>query len=189
MYKESGKFLLHIARQKAIWKDGELWTSLAISVGAWWWMDRNNSIIAGIREQFGDILTVSSILVGFVMTTLVFYGEVASGWSKKKKVRNVANKIVDWQVWSVLCLLAQLAYTIFLHIVDGRVNLNLGWRPLWFAILVFLTVYSALQILNHVLIIWWAFRNSSRLEPTEDEIAQASRHNETRPVEPHEIEH
>jgi len=164
MYKEAATFLKHIARQKPIWKDGELGTAFVISVAFGFIMHQCPALIDGIKEQFSDILTVSSIVFGFLMTTLVFYVEMATGWSKDAKVRQVANKIVDWQVWSILCLLAQLAYAMALHAVDGRVNFGLNGRAIWFAILVFLTAYPGFQLINHTLIIWWTHRNVAKLE-------------------------
>jgi hypothetical protein len=168
MYKETGKFLLHISRQKAVWKDGELWTSAAISFGMGYWVHRDPTVADGIKDQLGDILTISSIIFGFVITTLALYAEVTSGWSKEQKVRRVIGKIVDWQVWSVLCLMVQIGYIIALRLVDGRINLGLHCRPLWFGILTFLTAYAGFQIWNHTLVVWWAFRDPSKLETKQE---------------------
>ena len=168
MYKETGKFLLHIVHQKAIWKDGELWTSLVVSLGMGVWMYLNPDVVVGISQQLGDILTVSSIVFGFIMTTLALYAELSSGWSREPGVLRVVGKIFDWQVWSVLCLIVQMAYLVALRLCDGRVNFVPHTRPVWYAILVFLTVYAGLQIWNHTLIAWWAFRDPSKLEKKED---------------------
>jgi hypothetical protein len=165
MYNETRKFLSHVVRQKAIWTDGELWTSVAVATAFGFWMHHDPSVMTGISQQLGDILTVSGIVFGFIMTTLALYADVSTGWSREKRVQRVVGKIFDWQVLSVATLMAQMGYLIVLRLVDGRVNFGLNCRPLWYAILVFLTVYAALQIWNHTLIAWWAFRDPTKLEP------------------------
>jgi hypothetical protein len=164
MYKETGQFLLHIVRQRSIFKDGELYTSLAVGILFGCWMHHDPSVITGISQQLSDILTVSSIVFGFIMTTLALYAEVTNGWSRDKKVQRVTGKIIDWQVWTIASLMAQIGFLIILRLVDGRINLGLNCRPVWYAILVFLSVYAALQIWNQTLIAWWAFMDPSKLE-------------------------
>jgi hypothetical protein len=164
MYKELSIFAWRIARQRTIWTDGELATSVILGVGVGFWMKRDPTLIEGVRAHFSDILTISSIVFGFVMTTLVFYVDVARGWKRTKRVRNAAGKIIDWQVWSIVCLIAQIVFTIALRAVDGRVHLGWGSRPIWYGILVFLSAYCGLQLLNHTMVIWWTFQNSTRLE-------------------------
>jgi vacuolar-type H+-ATPase subunit I/STV1 len=176
MYKETRIFLWQILRQKAIWKDGELWTSLVVAAAACWWFHRSPDAIDGLKQQLSDILTISSIVFGFVMTTLALFAEVTTGWSKEPKVKRVVGKIFDWQTWSVLCLMLQMAYIVAIRLADGRINLGLNCRPLWFAMLVFATIYAGCQVWNHTLTIWWAFRDPSKLEPPEKANDDAEHH-------------
>lgn len=164
MYRELAEFLGHIAFQKSIWKDGELWTAVAGGVACTVWFYYDPAVIEGIREHLADLLSVASIVFGFVMTTLVFYAQAASTWSKNPRVRKVAEKIVDWHVWTIVCLLGLIAYILFLWLAGGYLGSATIRQAVAFGFLAFLALYCCLQIVNHALIVRWVFRRSSDLE-------------------------
>ena len=164
MYKELGSFLWCVLRQKSMWKDGELWTAAAGGIASWFWFRHDPSPMDGMREHFADLLTITSIVFGFVMTTLVFYVQAASTWSKDSKVKTVATRIIDWHVWTILCMLAQIALTVALMAARSFPKLGPKLLTAGYSLLIFLTLYCAFQIVNHTLTIWWAFRRSSNFE-------------------------
>jgi hypothetical protein len=164
MYKELLSFTRDVLRTRAIWRDGELWTAALGGLVAGAWLAWNPAVVAAVREHFGDILTVASIIFGFVMTTLVFYVQAASSWSKDERVRNVALKLIDWHVWTVVCLLALIGYIVFLWACGMSLPQGPWWIGVEYGLLTFLCLYCGFQILNHALTVRWTFRRSQDLE-------------------------
>lgn len=163
MYKELATFALHVARQKQIWKDGELWTAVFISAATAVWFNADPVVMTKLRHHFGDILTVTSIIFGFVLTALTFYIDSAGSWSRDAKVRSVGQKLVDWHTWSILCILALLGYVIALWAVSDIIESQIV-SVIAYSFLVFLALYSGFQIVNHTLTIWWVFQARDKLE-------------------------
>lgn len=164
MYKELGTFVSHIVRQKAIWKDGELWTAVVGGFAGGVVFYSSPAVMDSIKGHFSDSLTITSIVFGFVLSTLTFYISAASNWKQEDRVAKVAQKLVDWHVWTVLCMLLLIGYTVALWAVDRMDTQVLGLRGLTYAVLVFINLYVACQILNHTLTLWWVYNKRSTLE-------------------------
>jgi len=163
MYFELKDFMKKVIVQKSIWKDGEFWTALAGSVGTYFWYNYDPNIIPGIRHHFNDLLTITSIIFGFALAALLFYIQAAGEWAHEKKVVKVAEKIVDWHVWTIICMLTLIGYTLVLWSFDRYLPSNAFILPILYSILSFLLLYCGFQILNHTLTVWWSFRNRERL--------------------------
>ena len=163
MYYELGAFVHRVLFQKSIWKDGELWTAVVGGVAAYFWFRNDPAIIEKIRQHFGDLLSVTSIIFGFALAALLFYIQAAAAWSKDQKVTLVADKIVDWHVWTIVCMLFLIGYLLGLWslgvYLDNSSHLALGF----YAFLAFQLLYCGLQILNHTLTVWWSFKTRDRL--------------------------
>lgn len=163
MYHELGVFMRRMLFRKSIWTDGELWTAVAGGVAAWFWFRNDPYIIGKIREHFGDLLSVTSIVFGFVLAALLFYIQSTAAWTKDRKVARVADMIVDWHVWTIVCMLFMIGYMLSLWslgvYLDNKSNLAFGF----YAFLVFQLFYCGLQILNHTLTVWWSFLNRAKL--------------------------
>lgn len=163
MYFEFESFIKKVIFQKSIWKDGELWTSVVGAIGAFFWYQYDPEIIHKIRHHFNDLLTITSIIFGFALTALLFYIQAAGKWAKDKKVIIVAEKIVDWHVWTIICMLMLIGYTLALWCFDRYIPLGSPYLPILYSVLAFLLLYCGCQIFNHTLTVWWSFRNRDRL--------------------------
>lgn len=164
MYHELGEFVSKVVRDRFIWKDGEFWTALVIGTGVGVWCHCDDAAIIGIRTHFGDLLSVTSIVFGFVLTTLFFYVQAAGSWADDAKVRRVAQRLVDWHVWTIFSLLVSIGYILVLWCF-----VKPDWWPKWvlvvsYGILGFLVSYSGFQIVNHTLTVRWAFRRRHELQ-------------------------
>jgi magnesium-transporting ATPase (P-type) len=164
MYKELGVYLRHMVRQGSVWKDGELWTAIIGGIATGYWFYRDPDSVTAVRRHFGDILTIASIIFGFVLTALIFYVQAAGSWSTDARVQRVARKLIDWHVWTIVCLLALISYVLVLWATGPFVQVGRVWKGVQYGILAFLMLYCGLQILNHALTIWWTFRERERLE-------------------------
>jgi hypothetical protein len=116
-------------------------------------------------------LTVISIIFGFVLATLTFYVSSVSAWSSEEKVRKVSNKLIDWHVWTIVCLIFDIIFTILLWLLDSKIPTGLpvmgyliNLRIASYCFLVFLNTYVFGQILNHVLTLWWVNQRKDTLE-------------------------
>jgi hypothetical protein len=167
MYFELKNYMKEVIVQKSIWKDGEFWTALAGSVCAFFWYKYDPNIIQGIRNHFNDLLTITSIIFGFALAALLFYIQAAGEWAHEKKVIRVAEKIVDWHVWTIICMLALIAYTLVLWSFDRYLPPSNFLLPILYSVLTFLLLYCGFQILNHTLTVWWSFRSRERLAKAE----------------------
>lgn len=163
MYHELGIFIRRVLLRKSIWVDGELWTSIAGGVVAWFWFRYDPVIIEKIRGHFGDLLSATSIVFGFALAALLFYIQAAAAWAKEPKVARVADMIVDWHVWTIVCMLFLIGYLLGLWslgvYLDNGSNLAFGL----YAFMAFQLLYCGTQILNHTLTVWWSFRNRDKL--------------------------
>ena len=163
MYYELKDYLHKVIFQKSIWKDGELWTAILGSVGAYFWYKYDPSIIPKIRNHFNELLTITSIIFGFALAALLFYIQAAGEWAKDKRVIRVAEKIVDWHVWTIVCMLFLIGYTLALWSFDRYLPIDSRIIQILYSFLFFLLLYCGFQILNHTLTVWWSFRNRERL--------------------------
>ena len=164
MYRETRVFVWHIIRQKAIWKDGELWTAVLLSIASAFWVYHHNSVVARVRSHFGDLLTVASIIFGFVLSTMVFYVQAAAAWSREEGVQKVADKLLDWHVWTIFSLLSLIGYVIVLWALGPVIGKQPFLLAVEYGLLSFSVLYCGFQILNHTLTLWWVFHKRSRFE-------------------------
>jgi len=163
MYKELGEFAWNVGLNRRLYKDGEFWTSIAAAIVMGTWFHFDPTWVERIRDHFGDLLSVTSIVFGFVLTTLFFYIQAAGIWAKDEKVQAVANALVDDHVWTVFSLFVLLGYILLLWTFGSSRFFNQTWLTGIYSLLVFLGSYSGLQILNQVLTVRWAFKRQSRL--------------------------
>ena len=152
-------FVSQIARRHELWKAQELWLAAALGLASFVWFRADATLLVGLRSHFGDLLTLTSIAFGFVLTSLFFYVQVVGQWGDSHRVKRIAEKLIDWHVWTVICLLILMAYVVFLWAIGTRLVRESVWYLSLHSIMVFLTVYPALQVVNHVLTIWWLFHN------------------------------
>jgi len=153
---------------KSIWTDGELWSAVVGGVAAWFWFRHDPAVIGKIREHFGDLLSASSIVFGFALAALLFYIQAAAVWAKDKKVARVADMIVDWHVWTIVCMLFLIGYMLGLWSLGIYLENKSRFVIGLYAFLVFLLFYCGLQILNHTLTVWWSFRNRAKLNSLDE---------------------
>ena len=64
MFCELVNFAQSVLFQKSIWKDGELWSSIAGGVGAYFWFRFDPEKIEKVRQHFNDLLSATSIVFG-----------------------------------------------------------------------------------------------------------------------------
>lgn len=166
MYSETLHFIRRIIFQKSVWKDGELWTAALGGIASLCWLHWDLSSIEKIRQHFGDILNVTSIVFGFALAAMIFYIEAAGTWATNSRVRKVAERLVDWHVWTLLCLLSLLSYILGLWALGQYLDNSKTWVIGLYAFLCFLVLYCGFQILNHTLTVWWAFHRRSALNHT-----------------------
>lgn len=163
MYREIKEFLWTAGRDRRLYRDGEFITALAVGIIASIWLHCDPSQINRIREHLSDLLSVTSILFGFVLATLFSYIQATENWSKDEKVEQVAESLVDHHVWAILSMLTLIGYTIVLWTFGTLDYLNVYAITLVYALLVFLICYCGFQILNQVLTVRWVFRRRHRL--------------------------
>ncbi len=163
MYSELREFVGHMLKQRSIWKDGELWSSLVIGAAAFVALYRCPKAIPAVRERFPEFLTVTSIVFGFVLTTLVFYIQAAGEWARDERVDRVANKLVDWHVWTIVCLLLLMCLIVVLWLFEPFFVAPPLWAAVTHALLAFFAAYASFQILNHTLTVRWVFRRRRTL--------------------------
>lgn len=166
MYREIAEFVWNVGCDRRLWKDGEFWTAVILGGGAYAWLGSDVSVIIDIRSHFGDLLSVTSIVFGFILTTLFFYIQAAGTWSSEPRVKAVAESLVDHHVWAVVSHLVLIGYILFLW-VFGKPT---WWSPqvlaLSYSALVFLVAYCGFQILNNILTVRWSFmRRQTLLTP------------------------
>ncbi|QDT79196.1 hypothetical protein Mal35_26510 [Gimesia maris] len=164
MYSEIKEFLSSALCDRALWKDGEFWTALGVGIGTGCWCFVDSSAIPGIRTHFGDLLSVTSIVFGFVLTTLFFYVQAAGSWADDPRVARVAERLVDWHVWSIFCLLFQIGFILILWAFAKPNIMSQAWLSVCYGFLGFLVSYSGFQILNHTLTVRWSFRRRHHLQ-------------------------
>lgn len=169
MYLELAHFSRRIVCTRAFWKDGELWTAVVGGVACYCWLGADPSVVERIRQHFGDLLGVASIVFGFALAALLFYVQAAGEWATKPGVGKVAEKLVDWHVWTILCLLALIGYILGLWALGIYLDNQSVTGKMAYAFLAFLILYSGFQHLNHTLTIWWVFQNRGRLTKQSDE--------------------
>lgn len=164
MYKELARFVKSVAGQTVIYKDGEFVTAVAVAglsaLGLYFYP----SYMDGVKKHLADILTATSIIFGFALSTLTFYISAASNWKHDEKVQRAAQKLIDWHVWTIIWLLILMGYVVFVWILDPLLPPKSLPRVGVFAVLVFISVYVGGQILNHALTLHWFYRQRSRFE-------------------------
>ena len=165
MYKEIGEFIKNVGFDGRLYNDGEFWTAALIGVGIGFWIHCEPTWITAIRNHFADLLSVTSIVFGFVLTTLFFYIQAAGTWSEDDNVQEVASSLIDHHVWTVVSLLFLIGYVVFLWIFAKPTSWYAWPLTIGYSFLVFLICYCGFQILNQVLTIRWAFRRRHRLLP------------------------
>ncbi len=164
MYYEIREFISKAVQDRVLWKDGEFWTALAVGAGIGVWCHFDADMITGIRSHFGDLLNVTGIVFGFVLTTLFFYVQAAGSWADDPKVKRVAERLVDWHVWTIFSLLMLIAYILFLWVFAKPGSWPNCLLCVCYGILGFLVSYAGFQIVNHTLTVRWAFRKRHHLQ-------------------------
>jgi ABC-type transport system involved in cytochrome bd biosynthesis fused ATPase/permease subunit len=171
MFKELRTFVGEIRKDRAIWKDGELWTAMLAAASSAVLLRNRPDLIPQMRAHFPDLLTTLSIVFGFALTTTALYvGSVAtwssnenSAWRQDARVRRAAERLVNWNVWAMLWIVATLTWTIFLWTVDEYPAGDHSWpRILLYSFLVFSAFYAGGQIVNQVLTLTWFHKKLER---------------------------
>lgn len=158
MYYELSEFFSYMLKRQRLWKDGEFGTALVLGILATGLFYKCPATVESVRERFGEILTVTSIVFGFVLTTLVFYIQAAGEWSKDPQVERVATKLVDWHVWTIFSLLVLMGATVAAWVCKPVFTEPVWWAAVSHGFLVFLAAYCSFQIVNHTLTVRWVFR-------------------------------
>lgn len=87
-----------------------------------------------------------------------------SGLRKDQAVRNIADKLVDWHVWTVLSLLLLIGWILALWMAETKFSKDGCGRVAGYTMLVFLVVYSGGQVVNHTLTLWWFHHRRAELQ-------------------------
>lgn len=161
MIKELHTFIFRWSLWKSLLTDSELYIALAIGIGSFYIFQGNPDTICKIKLHFPDIITLISIIFGFVLTTLVFYIQAAGSWRESANIQNVAKLIVDWHIWTILCLFFLLLSILLTWIFFT--SFSVQWRFRIFSFLIFQSFYAGFQILNHVLTVWFVFQERASL--------------------------
>jgi hypothetical protein len=188
MYKELFHYFRHMRERKELWKDGEFVTAVISAAIAVPVFIKRPDLMDGIRSQLGSLLSATSIIFGFALSTLTFYIAAVSRFASTDKIeqdsetdpadkqrrieaiKRVANKLVDWHVWTVLCLLLLVVWILVVWIIDsGNVGRRFCYRIATYSALVFLTFYSGGQVVNHCLTLWWYHYRRDELESGADD--------------------
>ena len=128
------------------------------------WLSYDLEAVNRIRQHFDTLVDVISIIFGFALTSLLFYIEAFSRWSRRINEQAVARRIIDGHVWTVLSLLGLLGY-IFILWGFGRYCQNLAFMcGILYGILGGYIIYCGLQIVSHTLVVRWAFYRRDTLE-------------------------
>ena len=167
MYTELWRYFRAMRRRTEFWKDGEFITALVGAVAAVIGFVIYPNLMDGIRKEFGSLLSVASIVFGFALTTLTFYISAVAALKRTSSVKKIADKLVDWHVWTILCLLFLIGWIVILWVFDvGNQGRRYCVRIAGYVVLVFLVVYCAGQIVNHALTLWWFHHRRSKLQET-----------------------
>lgn len=164
MYKELSGFVKSVVRQPAVWKDGDFITAVVVAGLSFFGLKVYPSYMDGVKKHLADILTATSIVFGFALSTLTFYIPASANWKQDKNIQSAAQKLIDWHVWTVLWLLALMAYVVLLWIVDPLLSRESVVRRFFFTGLVFVAVYVGGQIINHALTLHWFYGKRSAFE-------------------------
>jgi cytochrome bd-type quinol oxidase subunit 2 len=161
MYRELGIFSYRVLRQKAILGSGEFITSLFVGVAFFIFFhfaDEGDKYVRICHEHLGSLLTMASIIAVFSLFSFLHYIQIASTWKKDKKIQDAANKIVDWNAVTVLCILVLILYMILLLIFNDLLyEFDKAWRETAYSFLMFQIVYCLLQLFCHTLLLWFTF--------------------------------
>ena len=154
MYSELFTFLLRKDLVKRLWKDGEFVSSILIGAGSFFMFKRYQFLIKETHSHLSDVLTMGSIIFGFCLASLLFYIEISDKWKSNEIIGKIAKIIVDWHVWTILCLLALIIYIMILWFIPC------DWKycPILYSLFVFVFMYIIFQMLNQILTIWWMFQ-------------------------------
>ncbi|MDO4584908.1 MAG: hypothetical protein Q4D62_12490 [Planctomycetia bacterium] len=172
MYHELIEFGGNILKRREIWLSGEFLTSIAIGIASFvvfHYIDVEYKIINTYYEQSGNILTVTSILFGFAITSFIHYVQIAESWSEQKNIQLVAEKLVDWNAWTVICILFLILYMMILIIVNNYIPYHL-LKEILYSVLSFFLCYCLLQLICHTLTTWYLFQKRSLLHKPQEKI-------------------
>ena len=165
MYNELGHFCCRVLKQKTVWLSGEFLTSLTIGCGSFvlfHYVDIDKKIIDACYNNLANLLTVVSIIFGFALSSFLFYVQIADSWVDDQNVKKIVGKIVDWNAWTVICILFLMTYMLVLLVANNFIG-SLMVKEIIYAFLFFLISYCILQLVCHTLLIWWTFQNRDRL--------------------------
>jgi len=168
MYYEIGEFIPKILKNPFLWKDGEFWTALVIGISVGIWCHYDAEAIFHIRSHFGDLFVATNIMLGFMLIMLLFQAWAACSWSNDSKIKLVAEKIVDWLVWTAFTLLTLIGYILVLWAFAKPDLWSKYFLDISFGILGFLISYSGFQVVNHILIVRFLFQRRHRLYNTQN---------------------
>lgn len=160
MYVELKEFLVVASRRRELWTSEELWTSVVVGVLSFWCLtcfDIRNQLLEAYRVNVGNILTAVSILFGFTLSSYFHSINIVNTWGNKTAMRENANQFVDWNAWTVLCMLSLIMYLLLLLIFNNYITNNIG-KALAYSCLNFAIVYCILQLVCHTLTTWYLFR-------------------------------
>lgn len=163
MYREIKEFVCSAGKDSRLYKDGEFITAVVVGIVAGIWLYIDQSQIERIRAHLGELLSITSIIFGFVLATLFSYIQATTSWSKDEMVEQVAESLVDHHVWTILSLLVLIGYVLVLWTFGTSQYLGPSVLMVTYALLVFQVSYCGFQVLNQVLTIRWAFRRRHRL--------------------------
>ncbi len=137
----------------------DLWMSVAIGTLMFWLIQEDVSLILKIRFHFSNLLTISSIFFGFCLTSLTFYIQGASSWTRSSTVDQLGKLAVELHIWLLMTWLGIIAFVLFLWIWGKPGTTIVAWDSFLYAFLTGLFAYGCLQIVSHVLGLSVLFHN------------------------------
>jgi hypothetical protein len=165
MYNEFIKYCNQIIRQKSYWLDGELWTAVIGGIGACVWFRQDPAIIELIRQNFQGLLNTVGLIFGLVFLALTLHVLAISKMSDSDDpcVQQVRQMIVDRYTWTAICYLFLLGASVAVLVLGRYVSHIIWLNCLLHSFLAFGLLYCGFQVFNHILTIWWCFKNRKRL--------------------------
>jgi hypothetical protein len=170
-------FLRSTSVDNPVMKSPTFWTPVVLSIYASVWFMFYPGMTIEIRSHLLVLLLATSVLFGFELMMLFFCVHASADSASQERMSGLARPLFHLHARIVFCLWVLIAYGLPLWIF-GRVE----WLPklilsIAYGLLVFLTCFCGIQILNQILTVHRVFMHGQQVaeqEPETSPTAEAS---------------